>query len=105
MGSQWRLNLLIIQCYFEINYIVSLQVHYNQFELTVKVADFNGTFTLGNLSPYTEYDIHLTAVKITQATGESLEGEESPVVGERTLAGGTVANFEGQKFSDHTYND
>ena len=72
----------------------SLQVRYNQFELIVNNTNFNGTYTLGNLSPYTEYNIHVTAVQIIEATGESLKGEDSPIVTERTLAGGiTCSNY------------
>ena len=72
--------------------MASLQVRYNQFELIINITNFNGTYTVGNLSPYTEYNINVTAVKIIGATGESLKGEDSPVVTERTLAGGTVTN-------------
>ena len=68
--------------------MASPQVWYNQFELIVNITNFNGTYTLGNLSPYTEYNIHVTAVQIIEATGKLLKGEDSPIVTERTLAGG-----------------
>ena len=69
-----------------------LQVRYNQSELIVNSTDFNGTCILGNLRPYSEYSIHVTAVTIIQATDDEslLEGVKSRVVTERTLAGGTV---------------
>lgn len=41
--------------------------------------------------PYNEYSIHVRAMTVIQATGEFLEGVESRVVTERTLAGGTVS--------------
>lgn len=69
------------------------QVHYNGSELTVNITNFNSTYTLGNLSSYTTYSVYVTAVRLVEGTGELLESDESRVVTERTLAGGTVKHF------------
>lgn len=70
-----------------------IQVHYNQSVLIVNSTNFNGTCILGNLRPYNEYSIRVRAMTVIQATGEFLEGVESRVVTERTLAGGTVTYY------------
>lgn len=68
------------------------QVHYNNSEKVDKVntTNFNGTYILDNLEPYTKYSVYVTAVRLIGSTGRSLEGKKSETVTGRTLAGGTV---------------
>ena len=54
----------------------------------VNVNNFNGTYILDNLTPYTEYDVYVTAVRsILGDTDRPLEGIESVIITKRTLAG------------------
>ena len=55
---------------------------------TVNLTDFNGTYTLDNLRPYTEYSIYVIAVRLIGDTGRPQEGMRSNTLTERTLAGG-----------------
>ena len=66
-------------------------MHYYRFGQTVEtvnLTDFNGTYTLGNLRPYTVYSVYVTVVKRRGNTGGPLEGMKSKTLTERTLAGG-----------------
>ena len=54
---------------------------------TVNVADFTGSFTLGDLEPYTTYIVYVTAVTWINAMGRQLEGSSSESIIKRTLAG------------------
>ena len=62
--------------------------HSDQSEITVNLTDFNGTYTLDGLRPYTEYSVYVTAVRLIGDTGRPLEGMKSRTVTGRTLAGG-----------------
>jgi len=67
-----------------------MQVYYNssdQLVQVVNVTNFTGNYTLDNLTPYTEYSVYVTAVRLIGTTGRSLEGEKSRTVTTRTLAG------------------
>ena len=55
---------------------------------TVNVTNFTGSYTLDNLTPYTEYSVYVTAVRLIGDTNRSLEGNRSRTVTGRTLAGG-----------------
>ena len=68
-------------------------MHYNQFNKTVNIADFNGSYTLSSLRPFTTYKIYVTAVTLINGTGAQLEGLGSEVVTIRTLAGSKYRNF------------
>ena len=61
--------------------------HSDQSENTVNITNFNGTYTLDNLRPFTEYSIYVTAVRLIG--GRLQEGMKSRTLTERTLAGGT----------------
>ena len=70
-----------------------LQAYYsnNNHDQSVKVAsdtNFDGTYTLTNLMPYTMYSVYVTAVRLIGDTSRPLEGMKSKVLIERTLAGG-----------------
>ena len=70
---------------------IHYQVYYgycNQPMQTVNVTNFTCTYTLDNLTPYTEYCVYVTAVKLIGDTGRPLEGNKSRTVTGRTLAGG-----------------
>jgi len=56
------------------------------------LTDFEGTYTLSNLRPYTIYSIYVKAVRLIGNTGRLLEGMKSRIVIERTLAGGTYVD-------------
>jgi len=56
----------------------------------VNVTNFTGNYTLNNLTPYTEYSVYVTAVRLIGNTGRSLEGEKSDTIPTRTLAGGLL---------------
>ena len=62
--------------------------HRNQPMRTVNVVNFVGTYTLDNLTPYTEYSVYVTAVRLIGDTSRPLEGNKSRTVTGRTLAGG-----------------
>ena len=67
-----------------------MQVHYNslgQSEQAVNVTNFNDTYTLVSLRPYTVYSVYVTAVTLINGTGELLEGIKSETANIRTLAG------------------
>ena len=55
---------------------------------TVNIVNFVGTYTLENLTPYTEYSVYLTAVRLIGGANRPLEGNKSRTVTGRTLAGG-----------------
>ena len=55
---------------------------------TVNIVNFTGTYTLDNLTPYTEYRVYVAAVKLIGGTNRPLEGNKSRTVTGRTLAGG-----------------
>ena len=86
--------------YYTVSWIIALhyinscfhyQVYYgyrNQLMQTVNVTNFTGTYTLDNLTPYTEYSVYVTAVRLIGDTGRTLEGNRSRIVTGRTLAGG-----------------
>ena len=70
-----------------------LQVYYSnsnhdQSVQVVNDTNFDGTYTLTNLLPYTMYSIYVTAVRLIGDTPRPLEGMKSKVLIERTLAGG-----------------
>ena len=56
----------------------------NQPERTVDVTNFNGTYTLDNLMPYTECRVYVTVGLIDRPQ----ESVQSMTVTNRTLAGG-----------------
>ena len=60
----------------------------DQLVQAANVTNFTGNYTLDNLRPYTEYSVYVTAVRLIETTGRSLEGEKSEIVSARTLAGG-----------------
>ena len=62
----------------------------NQPMWTVNVTKFTGTYTLDNLTPYTEYSVYVTAVRLIGNSSRALEGNKSRTVIGRTLAGGEV---------------
>ena len=56
---------------------------------TVNITDFNGTYTLDNLRPFTEYSIYVTAVRLIGGDNDRpQEVMRSGTLTERTLAGG-----------------
>ena len=59
----------------------------NQPMQTVNVTNFTDTYTLDNLTPYTEYSVYVTAVRLI-GDRRPLEGNKSRTVTARTLAGG-----------------
>ena len=65
---------------------------HSQSKQVVNDANFNGTYTLDNLRPYTEYSIYVTTVRLIGDTGRPLEGMKSETVTRRTLSGGTFNN-------------
>ena len=62
--------------------------YHNQPMQTVNVTNFTGTYTLDNLTPYTEYSVYVTAVRLIGDASRPLEGNKSKMVTGRTLAGG-----------------
>ena len=85
--------------YYTVSWIIVLyintcfryQVYYgyrNQPMQTVNVTNFTGTYTLDNLTPYTDYNVYVTAVRLIGDTSRPLEGNKSRTVAGRTLAGG-----------------
>ena len=71
------------------------QVYYsnnNHDQLVQVVSDtnFNGTYTLINLTPYTMYSVYVTAVRLIGDNDRPLEGMKSIIVTGRTLAGGEI---------------
>ena len=60
---------------------------HDQSEQVVDVVNFTGTYTLDNLTPYTEYSVYVTAVRLIGDTGRLLEGSKSITITQRTLAG------------------
>ena len=60
---------------------------HDQSEQVVNVVNFTGTYTLDNLTPYTEYSVYVTAVRSIGDTGRVLEGMRSIPITQRTLAG------------------
>ena len=47
----------------------------------VNVSNFTGTYTLDNLTPYTEYSVYVTAVRsILGDTDRQLEGIKSVII-------------------------
>ena len=81
--------ILLATVYFKLFF--HYQVYYgyhNQPIQTVNVVNFAGTYTLDNLTPYTEYSIYVTAVRLIGSTSRPLEGNRSRTVTGRTLAGG-----------------
>ena len=71
------------------------QVYYsnNNHDQSVQVVNdtnFDGTYTLINLIPYTMYSVYVTAVRLIGDTARPLEGIKSRTVTGRTLAGGEL---------------
>ena len=54
----------------------------------VNLTDFNGTYALINLKAYTEYNIYVTAVSLSNYSGTPIKGMKSEILTVRTLAGG-----------------
>ena len=55
----------------------------------VSDTNFDGTYILTNLKPYTIYSVYVTAVRLIGGdTGKPLEGMKSKILTKRTLAGG-----------------
>ena len=72
-----------------------MQVYYSnsshsQSKQVMNDANINGTYTLDGLTPYTEYSVYVTAVRLIGNTGRQLEGMKSKTVTGRTLAGGKM---------------
>ncbi|XP_065918156.1 contactin-3-like isoform X3 [Dysidea avara] len=67
----------------------------DQLVQAANVTNFTGNYTLDNLRPYTEYSVYVTAVRLIETTGRSLEGEKSEIVSARTLAGEPVVQLPG----------
>ena len=71
-----------------------VQVYYgnNDHNQSVKVvndANFDGTYILTNLTPYTIYSVYVTAVRLIGGDDDRpLEGIKSKILIKRTLAGG-----------------
>ena len=63
---------------------------HSQSKQVVNDANFNDTYTLDNLRPYTEYSIYVTAVRLIEDTDKLLEGMKSRTVTGRTLGGGKM---------------
>ena len=61
--------------------------NHDQSEQVVNVADFTGSYTIDNLTPYTKYSVYVTAVRLVGDTGKPLEGMKTTTLIERTLAG------------------
>ena len=56
-------------------------------------ANYNGTYTLNNLRPYTVYTVYVTAVRLIGGdASRPLEGVKSRTVTGKTLAGGKTQN-------------
>ena len=60
---------------------------FDQVEKVINVVNFTGTYTLDNLTPYTEYSVYVTAVRLIGDTSRVLEGMKTTTLTERTLAG------------------
>ena len=85
--------------YYTVSWIIALhyinscfhyQVYYgyrNQPMQTVNVTNFTGTYTLDNLTPYTEYSVYVTAVRLIGDANRPLEGMKTTTLIKRTLAG------------------
>ena len=59
----------------------------------VNDTNFDGTYILTNLSPYTIYSVYVTAVRLIGGDNDTpLEGMKSKVLTTRTLAGGGTIN-------------
>ena len=54
------------------------------------VTNYNGTYTLDNLSPYTDYSVHVVVGSTPGSTGRPLESVTSMTVNTTTLAGGML---------------
>ena len=55
----------------------------------VSDTNFDGTYILTNLIPYTIYSVYVTAVRLIGGDNDRpLEGMKSKILTERTLAGG-----------------
>ena len=67
--------------------------HSDQPMWTVNVVNFTGTYILDNLTPYTEYNMYVTAVRLIENSSRALEGNKSRTVTGRTLAGGEAINY------------
>ena len=66
-----------------------INISHNHFVQVVNDANFDGTYILTNLSPYTVYIVYVTAVRFIEGdTDRPLEGMKSAMLIERTLAGG-----------------
>ena len=52
----------------------------------VNVSDFNGSYTLTGLLPYTLYSVYVTAVTLVNGS-DQIEGSKSENATTRTLAG------------------
>ena len=59
-------------------------------------TNFNGTYILDNLTPYTEYSVYVTAVRLIGDTGRPLEGMKTTILIKTTLAGSKSKNFLSQ---------
>ena len=53
----------------------------------INVVNFTGTYILDNLTPYTEYIVYVTVVRLIGDAGKLLEGMKSVIVTKRTLTG------------------
>ena len=61
--------------------------NHDKLEQVVNAINFTGTYTLDNLTPYTEYSVYVTAIRLIGETDRSLEGMKTATLIERTLAG------------------
>ena len=64
--------------------------NHDQSVQAVNNTNFDGTYTLNNLIPYTMYSVYVTAVRLIEDTARPLEGMKSITVTGRTLAGGEI---------------
>ena len=74
------ISMNCVQVYYKRN-------EHDQSEQVVNVMNFNGTYILDNLTPYTEYSVYVTAVRSIGDTGRPLEGMKTTTLIGRTLAG------------------
>ena len=61
--------------------------NHDQSEPVVNVFNFTGTYTLDNLTSFTEYSVYVTAVRLIGDNGRPLEGMKATILTKRTLAG------------------
>ena len=81
-------------CYFRHLFTQVYYYHSDQLDQRVDtVTSFIGSYTLGDLRPYTVYSVYLTAVTLINGTDELLEGTKSEIISRRTLAGSKYNSF------------